>query len=191
MKNKNLTAELSQEECCGMWCGAEGPSEKTEVRDILSVVRNRAELFRRLDPASDSVPGFSFLLKHGRAFTRVPAPQIRGSWNRKGRECFGNAFRNVLKDERRFAYCEGLTLSSSGLLFRHAWFCDRTTPVSAIDTTLPYDDDYSYLGVTFNMKYVSKLMCRGFYYQSVIADVDMDSSGLTARQSVADGLEAL
>src|SRR5262249_30048282 len=74
------------------------------------------------------------VLAYGRFFTRGTAPARRGSWNRKKKSCYMNAYFNAQNDPLRFIYCEGFCGGTDQCPFAHAWFVDRKQPDVALDT---------------------------------------------------------
>jgi hypothetical protein len=107
-----------------------------------------------------------FLLAHGRMFERgiLPSGARRGA----KKTCFQSAFVNVREDSERYLYCEGRCWSEeSNLSFSHAWFIDRLSPESALDTTLLKRDKFHYIGIPISFPYIQALVSARRHYGSV------------------------
>jgi hypothetical protein len=134
----------------------------------------------------------TFAIKYGRPFERARPPRIRHSWHRKQKQCFRNAYLNVLKyDPVNFVYCEGMTWRSTGFPFEHAWFIDRRQPNAAIDTTLDYDAEYSYLGVPLRLQYVQKIISHLQLSVSIVNNREMSWPLLMGTDLAIDVIEKL
>ena len=95
----------------------------------------------------------------GRRFERGDPPPRRGGWYRGKRQCFRNAFLNVLTDPSRFVYVEGLCKTEvSDMLIHHAWFVERQQPMVALDTTWSREGTRTYFGVPIKWQYMSDMV---------------------------------
>ncbi len=124
-----------------------------EIRDYLEI---RVRFDRRRHPTWP-YSGFSeFLLAHGRLFERGTPPPRRGGWYRAVKQCYRNAFLNVLTDPTNFVFCEGFVWpEGDGMMGNeHAWFIDRRQPDLALDPTLTYRERLHYFGVPLSWQYV-------------------------------------
>jgi len=92
-----------------------------------------------------------FVLKNGQEFKSIiplPADIERG---RKG-NCFENAVKLVIKNKKKYYYCEGYAISetSGNLVSLHAWVVNKNHKV--IDST--WSDGKEYFGIIFRFDYV-------------------------------------
>jgi hypothetical protein len=134
---------------------------KDEDKIAIHYLESRAQLCRTDCPAQLFSGSEEFILSHGRMFQRGKPRPRRGGWFRTRRECFRNAYCNVLVDPAHFVYCQGYCWRSfSDFAFLHGWFIDRAQPSLAIDTTLPNDTDYRYFGVPIQRSYVHRFVCN-------------------------------
>jgi len=95
-----------------------------------------------------------------RGCSHQPAPLPKGRWFSRQRECYRNAYNNVMKDPDKYVYVEGFMLCV--IPIQHAWFAPKD------DTSLVYDSTVrngsEYLGIPFELEYVHKIMLKANCY---------------------------
>jgi hypothetical protein len=91
----------------------------------------------------------SFVLEHGRPFFKVRQGKVG-----EPQECFCNAGRLVMLDDK-LTYCEGYVADEEiGFPFLHAWYLD--TDGYAVEVTLRPDREYTYYGIAYRHGYFCK-----------------------------------
>jgi hypothetical protein len=102
----------------------------------------------------------AFVLARGRPF--IPAPLPKGVRKGTFKECFSDAYKLASRNHR-YIYCEGYATSHIGVPVLHAWCFDTQRGV-VVDKTWHDNRGQEYLGVPFNIDYVSRVIVRTGYY---------------------------
>jgi hypothetical protein len=90
-----------------------------------------------------------FLLREGRLFGE-PVKRVRRG---KMKQCFMNAY-HLARTNSNLHYCEGV---AAGIIpVMHAWCVDKNGQVH--DPTWPFDPTDQYWGVSFDLKYVDRVL---------------------------------